>query len=85
MEYKKVTITATDEIGRKESITLKLEKSAANKLKDSVYEYLNWLREEYEYYHREKSTKLSKKQYYKIEKFVELIRCKFYNYSLTAE
>lgn len=85
MEYKKVTITATDEIGRKESITLKLEKSTANKLKDSVYEYLNWLREEFEYNYKERSTKLSKKQYYKIEKFFDLIRCKFYKYTLKAE
>lgn len=83
-KFKKVTITATDEMGRTEKITLKLEIKTANILRKSVSEYLLWLREEYEYNHNERNTKLSKKQYYKIENFIKLITCKFYKYTLTA-
>lgn len=91
----KVTITAEDELGREESITLMLDVSTAKRLEkaailtfknrddeDYLREELNHLMDNYRYYEQ---GGLSKSQYRRLDDFFYLIYHKFYNYSLQIE
>ncbi len=86
----KVTITATDRVGREESITLMLEMSTAKRLintRTSLREELNEL--EYDAEQRALAPvyhpgHLSKSQYRRLRDFDRLIFHKFYNYTLSA-
>lgn len=91
---KRVTITAEDNIGRKESITLLLEEATAKRLEKAannttpegtheseLQEELNLMlmvRMNYNAYFTES-------QYNRINKFMDLIYHKFYKYTLNIE
>ena len=95
METQKVKITATDNIGRTESITLILPVNAAQQLikaannKDCFGQPDNQLR--YKLSQMEDDficgwgSALSKSQYKRLQDFDTLIYHKFYNYTLTIE
>lgn len=96
----KVTITATDRVGRKESITLMLEASTAKRLEKAANNTTpNGLPDSYlraELDELEDDTKqrmsmpvycpgyLSPSQYRRLNDFDYLIYHKFYNYALTV-
>lgn len=93
METQRVKITATDNIGRTESITLILPVNAAEQLiqaannKDCYGQPDNQLKSELgnfeERFSCGLSSPLSKSQYKRLQDFDTLIYHKFYNYTLT--
>lgn len=77
----KTIITATDKIGRTETIKLELKENVKrNLIKDHTY--INEMYDDYVY-----GTKsiLTKSQFYKLKNFLHLIYNKFYNYTLTIK
>ena len=95
MKTQKVKITATDNIGRTESITLMLDPKTAQRLinaannKDCYGQPDNQLRVELNHIEEDFSTYgspvLSRWQYNRLQDFDTLIYHKFYNYTLTIE
>ena len=82
---KKVTITATDRIGRTESITMILPTKTADRLNKD--DFAGELDEIYDRYIvlRDNQTAISKSQFYKLRDFYNLIYHKFYNYTLSVD
>ena len=82
---KKVTITATDRIGRTESITMILPTKTADRLNKA--DFAGELDEIYDRYIvlRDNQTAISKSQFYKLRDFYNLIYHKFYNYTLSVD
>ena len=82
----KIEITATDTVGREESINLRVERMTAFKLTKSedLFEKLRDLLDidEQLQYYGQSARYFSKSQCRKIEGFLDLCFHKFYNYSL---
>lgn len=84
---KKITITAEDNIGRTESITMKLSEYAVERLKkadmqDTLETELARLYDDYKMGYK---TEISRTQYYALRDFYNLIYHKFYNYTFSIE
>jgi hypothetical protein len=85
----KVTITATDNVGREEQITLMLEASTAKRLEKAANNTTPdgmpdiYLRQELN--ELEDDRYLSPSQYHRLNDFDELIYHKFYNYTLSID
>lgn len=97
---KTIVITATDRVGRTESITLKLGEDAADRLEKASKEtypdgspnprLVDELNEMYEMCEMQKMygfscTYFSKSQFYKLRNFFHLIYHKFYNYGVSID
>ena len=94
MNTKKITLTATDKIGRTETINLKLSNKIAERLLESsalcypsgepysmLIVELNSVLDDFKYgYHP-----ISRYQYNRIVNFLDLVYHKFYNYTLTID
>lgn len=85
-----ITITAEDNIGRTESITLKLPELVAERLrKAAAHIDSSCLEDElsrlYDDYKMGYSHILSRSQYYRLRDFYDLIYHKFYNYTLNIQ
>lgn len=91
----KVTITATDNIGRQEHITMILLSKTAERLKKAAAKTypdgqpcseLAWeLSKVYDDCAMGEFRELSRSQYYRLRDFMDLIYHKFYNYTLTIK
>lgn len=88
---KRLTITAEDNIGREESITLLINEATAERIKktDKGTEdvEINWMREHTRYMllNRKSPKYFTESQYKRLNEFEKLIFHKFYNYSLTVD